>query len=71
MNDRPQRVFTPSRAELRISIRKVTNGFSLKIADSTNEEDIGKVFIASGTSELITQLKSLLDGYEEADVESF
>ncbi len=58
------RNFTPSRSELRVSIRKVSNGFSVKIADSTRSEEIGKVSIAKDIDDLLLQIEDLFRGHE-------
>lgn len=50
------------RTDLGVSVRKVANGFSLKINASPTESDLGKIYIASSFDELTNTLKSLFDG---------
>jgi hypothetical protein len=48
-------------AALGLSVRKVSNGYSIKINQSVNRADIGRIIIAAGKDEVLEILREIFD----------
>lgn len=58
----------PWQADLGLSIRKVSNGYSVKINHSQKTEDVGRIIVANSEEEVFKVLHELFKGSEEKKI---
>ena len=54
-------------ASLGLSVRKVSNGYSIKINQSVVKEDIGRIIIAQDKDEVLVLLREIFDINDQSE----
>lgn len=54
-------------ASLGLSVRKVSNGYSIKINQSVVREDIGRIIIAQDKDEVLVLLREIFDINDQSE----